>query len=647
MIKDNYEYNEEINQYSDVLNDLRNKLPQFFYADTYDDNGNLVSRGDFDIEKFKNAIGVQDNESIGSYKLDFIGKNYAKKQAGERPTTVIVPNKKHNQKTESSNFILTGDNLEGLRHMQNNYVDAIGFIYIDPPYNTGSDGFVYPDSFEYSDENLKDMFGLTDEELVKFKSIQGKSNHSAWLAFMYPRLILGRKLLKETGMLAVSIDENEFATLKIVLDEIFGESSFIGDIIRKTKSSTNDSKNGFNQQHEHTLLYAKNINKVSLKGEEKNFNQYKNTDNDEKGPWKSVDPSARSGSQKSLFPITNPYTKRKDYPPQGRYWAFSQSTFKEWVKDGKIKFKKDYKENERGFIVKKYLKEIQKQNNPVNSLFATENKYMNQSATKYLKKIFDGKTLFTSPKPVEFVKDLVKYLSKEEDIILDFFAGSGTTGEAVLNLNQDEKSKRNFILMQLPEKTYIINDNGEKVAKKGSEAIFEAGFETIDQLTKKRIDLINDKFKDSKEEIYKHFYIVKPLKESIENIMDFENISLSFFDDMIEDFGAESLGVEGDASGKDTILRTWLAMDGYDFNVEAEKLDFSGYQADYINNRLYLIEEGWSSSKTKELINRIGTNKLAVQTIVVYSYSFGMFDIKELEIGLSQIDKKINLIKRL
>ena len=142
-----------------------------------------------------------------------------------------------------------------------------------------------------------EIFNLSNEELIRFKSIQGKSNHSAWLAFMYPRLLLARKLLTETGKISVSIDENEFATLKVLLDEIFGESSFVGDIIRKTKSTTNDSLTGFNQQHEHTLLYAKNINQVKIKGDAKEFGIYKNIDNDPNGPWAPDNPSARSGSK--------------------------------------------------------------------------------------------------------------------------------------------------------------------------------------------------------------------------------------------------------------------------------------------------------------------------------------------------------------
>ncbi len=397
MIKDNQNFNNKVEENNVFIEELRDKLPNYFTSNVYDEDGNLVKLGDFDLEKFNRNLKISNSVS-SSYSLNFIGKNYAKKQAGEKSTSIIVPNKRINFGNENENLIFSGDNLEVLRHLQNSYKSRIEYIYIDPPYNTGSDGFTYPDKFEYNDEKLKDIFNLSEEELKRFKSIQGKSNHSAWLAFMYPRLLLARKLLTETGKISVSIDENEFATLKLLLDEIFGESSFVGDIIRKTKSTTNDASTGFNQQHEHTLLYAKNINKVKMKGTIKDFSGYKNIDNDLNGPWAPDNPSARSGSKNSLFEIKNPFTGKVDTPPKGRYWAFSKQTFEKWIESGKVKFKKETKDGERGFVIKKYLKEIKNQYNPVNSLFGVDNKYMNQVATKYLVNLFDGESLFFKSK---------------------------------------------------------------------------------------------------------------------------------------------------------------------------------------------------------------------------------------------------------
>lgn len=492
-----------------------------------------------------------------------------------------------------------------------------------------------------------EIFNLSNEELNRFKSIQGKSNHSAWLAFMYPRLLLARKLLTETGKISVSIDENEFATLKILLDEIFGESAFVGDLIRKTKSSTNDSGTGFNQQHEHTLIYAKNINKVTIKGEKKDFSKYKNPDNDPKGDWSSVDPSARSGSKNALFEIRNPYTNTVDKPPKGRYWAFSKSTFNEWVDSGKIIFKKEIKNNERGFIVKKYLTELKKIYNPVNSFFGDNNKYMNQVATKYLVDLFDGESLFTSPKPVEFVEQLVRYFSEENSIILDFFGGSGTTAEAVMESNIKEGTNRKYIIVQIPEKTYTVTEDGIETPNSSNGRLFELGYKSIDQLTLSRINKIYDKNNDKNLNLYKHYFVVDPPVSVLDKIDDFENIELDMFDNMVDIFSSENLGLEGGATGEEVIMENWLVQDNYDFNTNVPKLSILDYEANYIeNSRLYLIKEGWSSKNTKELVNLIGNNKLILQNIILYGYSFGLEDTRELEIALNQLDNKVNLIKR-
>lgn len=177
------------------LDELKEKLPEFF-----------TKEGSFDLDKFKNQLKDKNVKELSEgYQLDFIGKDYARRQAGEMPSTVIVPDENQNQGEgeNSQNLFFTGDNLEVLRHLQNNYQNKIDVIYIDPPYNTGSDGFVYPDSFEYSDDKLKDMFGLDDDQVERLKSIQGKSSHSAWLTFMYPRLVLAKKLLSNKGVIFI------------------------------------------------------------------------------------------------------------------------------------------------------------------------------------------------------------------------------------------------------------------------------------------------------------------------------------------------------------------------------------------------------------------------------------------------------------
>lgn len=648
MQTDNEKYNETVQPNTAFLNELKAKLPEFF-----------TKEGSFDLDKFRNQLKDKNvNELSEGYQLDFIGKDYARRQAGEMPSTVIVPDEKQNQGEgkNSKNLFFTGDNLEVLRHLQNNYQNKIDVIYIDPPYNTGSDGFVYPDSFEYSDDKLKDMFGLDDDQVERLKSIQGKSSHSAWLTFMYPRLFLAKRLLSKKGIFLVSIDENEDTNLKELLDEIFGEANFIGQIIRKTRSTANDSSSGFNQQHESLYVYAQNIQSAELKGEKKSLEGYKNPDNDPRGPWSTADPSAKSGSESTFFEIKNPYTGLIDLPPKGRYWAFSKSTMENWIQNGKFVFKKQYSESQRGFFIKKYASKLKSTHKQVDSLFATDNIFMNQAATKYLRdKIFDGRDFFSSPKPVSFIKKIIQYSSHADSLVLDFFAGSSTTADAVMQLNAEDGGHRKFIMVQLPEKTYHTNSDGSEVPTKGGKAAYEAGFRSIDEISRERIRRAAKKIRQDNELTlpedfdgsFKHYRVVKPVKQTLEEIDDFDPNNTNLFTNMVDGFSSNSLGIDGDATGEETILATWLAKDGYSFDADVEEIKFSNYTAYKVeDNRLYLINEGWRAEQTKELLNKLGTYQLEIQSVVLFGYSFNVAELRELENGLKQLDSKVTLIKR-
>jgi len=421
------------------------------------------------------------------YDFTWNGKANAYFEAAA-PTTKTL----HVQPKESVNFektenlFITGDNLDVLKLLQESYLGKIDMIYIDPPYNTGKD-FVYQDNFKKTKKENDISEGNLDEygnRLVKNDKSNGRY-HSDWLTMMYPRLKLSRNLLSNTGAIFVSIDENEMGNIRMLLDEIFGEDNYVGDIVRKTRSSANDSGTGFNQQHEYVLIYGKNISLTQLKGEKKDTSNYKNPDNDPVGSWISDNPSARSGGPNSAFKIINPKNGHIDVPPVGRYWAFSKTTFDHWVKSGKVFFKDNPKNDQRGFIIKKYLSELKSYFNTVNSLFGIDNIYMNQAATKYVRdEIFDGKNYFTSPKPVDFIKKLIQYSSNDENIILDFFAGSGTTADAVMQLNAKDGGNRKFIVVTLDEET---PENSE--ARK-------AGYATIDQISRERIRRAAEKIGD-------------------------------------------------------------------------------------------------------------------------------------------------------
>lgn len=384
----------------------------------------------------------------------------------------------------TENLYIEGDNLEVLKLLQETYLGKVKMIYIDPPYNTGKD-FVYNDDFKQSAWEYIENSGQFDEEgnrLVTNTESNGRF-HTDWLNMIYPRLKLAKDLLSEDGVLCISMDENEEVNLIKLCNEIFGIKNFIGDVIRKTKTMTADNGNGFNMQHEILLIYAKNRLKFNLKGEEKSFSNYSNPDNDPNGEWCSGDPSAKSGGNTTYFGIENPYTKKVDFPPSGRYWAFSKSTFDKYVSCGKIKFKQSYSENERGFIFKRYKNSMSILIEPVNSLFAIENDFMNQSATTELKSLFD-ESIFSYPKPVLFINKIIKYADTNDSIILDFFSGSATTAHAVMQLNAEDGGKRKFIMVQLPE-----------VCAENSEA-YKAGYKNICEIGKERIRRAGKKIKE-------------------------------------------------------------------------------------------------------------------------------------------------------
>lgn len=374
-----------------------------------------ISEERLNLDALSQALGFSPS-SMQGYGLSFIGKPLAN-ALYSTPTTKEL---KELDPKHSQNIIIKGDNLHALKLLKSAYDGKIKMIYIDPPYNTKNEKFIYDDNFvkEYQKLLIElDLLKLDSNGKVLEKSEvlhfltnpSGDKAHSAWLAFMLPRLKLARDLLKDDGVIFISIDDNEQANLKILCDEIFGEENFVGDFIRKTKSTTNDAKTGLNYQHEFLLCYAKDRASVNLLGGEKDLSKYQNPDNDPNGAWVSSDPTAKSGDMKTgYFAVKNPYTGKVDYPTNGRFWRFSQNTMQKHIDEGHICFKKEHKDNERGFIYKRYLKDLKTTLRTFDSLKFTDNKFMNQAATKELLALGLGE-YFTYPKSVNFIKEITKH----------------------------------------------------------------------------------------------------------------------------------------------------------------------------------------------------------------------------------------------
>ncbi len=390
-----------------------------------------------DAGRLKALLGDFSEIKEEGYGLDFVGKKIALNQAFKKNNKILKPL----NKSTSKHILIKGDNLDALKILRQSYSEKIKMIYIDPPYNTKNENFIYSDDFSQSNEEILKTLDYSKEKLDYIKNLFGSKCHSGWLSFMYPRLLLAKDLLKQDGVIFISIDDNECVQLKLLCDEIFGEGNFVADFIRKTKSTTNDAKTGVNYQHEFLLCYAKNKEFVNLLGGEKNLENYKNPDNDPNGAWINDNPSAKSGNIKTgYFGVTNPYTNKVDYPPVGMFWRFSQNTLQKHIDEGRICFKKKHKENERGFIYKRYLKDLKTTKKTFDSLIFSDNCYMNQVATKELLSL-ELAEYFSYPKGVDFMAKIVEHATEKGDIILDFFAGSGTTAHAVLESNRSDYQK--------------------------------------------------------------------------------------------------------------------------------------------------------------------------------------------------------------
>ncbi|MFP5991811.1 site-specific DNA-methyltransferase [Helicobacter pylori] len=451
-----------------------------------------------DVGKLKALLGDFSEIKEEGYGLDFVGKKIALNQAFKKNHKILKPL----NKSTSKHILIKGDNLDALKILKQSYSEKIKMIYIDPPYNTKNDNFIYDDDFSQSNEEVLKTLDYSKEKLDYIKNLFGSKCHSGWLSFMYPRLLLAKDLLKQDGVIFISIDDNECANLKILCDEIFGEGNFVADFIRKTKSTTNDAKTSVNYQHEFLLCYAKNKEFVNLLGGEKNLENYKNPDNDPNGAWISADPSAKSGNMKTgYFGVTNPYTNKVDYPPVGMFWRFSQNTIQKHIDEGRICFKKKHKDNERGFIYKRYLKDLKTTKKTFDSLVFTDNLYMNQAATKELLSL-ELAEYFSYPKGVDFMAKIVEHATEKGDIILDFFAGSGTTAHAVLESNKSDYQKLseggglfNGLNAAFKERRFILVQLDEKINPKKNKSTYDFCLNTLKSPSPSIFDITEERIK--------------------------------------------------------------------------------------------------------------------------------------------------------
>ncbi len=447
------------------------------------------SEGKIDFEVLRQLLGDTVEEQEEKYGLNWHGKRKARQLALTPSTGTLRPCQKESVEWHTTqNLMIEGDNLEVLKLLQKSYSGKVKLIYIDPPYNTGKD-FVYPDNFQ---DNIKNYLELTGQveggRKISSNTEASGRFHTDWLNMMYPRLKLARNLLSEDGVIFISCDDIEFANIRKICDNIFGEENFAGNVLWKKKTNGNNM-GVIPPVHDYIVCYAKSLSDEVIYGfpltEEQIKRDYSNPDNDPRGDWTTMDLSANHVGPH--FGITNPATGEIYYPSDGRYWVFGEKEVLKRIAEGRIIFGKSGVARP---IQKKFLAERNSHRIKAESWWDSHG--FNADGTEEIGNLLTTK-VFNHTKPSKLLQNIVNIASVEEELILDFFAGSGTTGHAVMAQNAIDDSNRHYILVQLPEPLDPENKD-QKIAAEYCDLLGKQ--RTIAELTKERLRRAARKIKD-------------------------------------------------------------------------------------------------------------------------------------------------------
>lgn len=448
------------------LAQLRQLLPEVF------------TEGKVDFDKLRAALGDHVDDRPERYNFTWAGKRDAIRLLQTPTSATLVPARDESiEFDDTSHIFIEGENLEVLKLLYKAYFGQVKLIYIDPPYNTGND-FVYPDNYTDPLEPYLQITGQKDTEgnLLTSNADSSGRFHSSWLTMMYSRLFIARQLLKDDGAIFISIDDNEFHNLRLILNEIFGEENFVGTIVWQKRTSP-DARATLGAAHDYVLVYAKALENFKevfrlLPLSEKRSRAYTNTDNDPRGPWASVDMTGQTGhaTPSQFYEIATP-SGVKYRPPEGRCWALAEDTFKKMVAEGRIWFGKNGDARPR---IKRYLSEADGM--AVWSWWSNGEVGHNQEATKELNDLLQQSDVFNNPKPTRLIDRILRISTspKENEIVLDFFAGSCTVAHSLIELNREEQGNRRFIMVQLPEPIDKANGGFSNIADVGKKRIHRA-----------------------------------------------------------------------------------------------------------------------------------------------------------------------------
>ena len=625
--------NEAVNISDNTINKLRADFPSCF-----------TNEGKFDWLKFKELLSDNIDITNEGYELNFLGKSYAKYLTSLDEDTLLIPDEEHNKQDinrNSQNVYITGDNFDSMKHLLNSYRGLIKCIYLDPPYNTGSDGFTYHDKFSFTVPTLMEKLNLGEKEAERVLDLKtrGSASHSAWCMFMLPRLLMARDLLTNDGIVVISIDESEHANLRLLCDDVFDERNYAGEIIWKN-SSKND-QDYISMQHEYILFYVKNkdINKGQWKEKKEGLDEIfkafegfrKQTDDpdeihklalewykqfseanpiygskhyswydDIKGVYFPDNISGPKFGQ-YVYDVVHPVTGKVVKAPASG-WRYPESSMLELISNGGVHFGKD-----ESVIPNKKTYLVDTQYQSLTSIKFKDGRV----ASKMIEKLLGDAKYFSNPKDVDLMASIFTALEiGNNDIVLDVFSGSGTTAHTVMKMNAEKGTNIRYIHLQLDE------------AVKEKDAPYKAGYRTIDEIGRARIEasakLVQEETGADIDYGYTHYYIKQLEDDSIEKMEEFDP-EVYIVNNSIND-----------EIGENIILSTWLCKDGYGFNPDVKEIDLDGYKAYYCGKHLYLIGRQFTKDNVNALI-KMYVNDITFnpEHIVLFGYSFEAWTISE------------------
>lgn len=651
MIRNTSEHNETVKPNDFEMERLRAALPEYFDGD-----------GNFMIDRLQQALQDGDVDfTREGYELKFLGKSYAKYLTSMKTETVVVPDLEHNSKPEnkdSENLYIVGDNLDALKHLLGSYAGKVKCIYIDPPYNTGSDGFIYNDDFGFTPPQLVEKVGLTEDEAERVLDLQGKSSHSAWLTFMYPRLQLAKELLADDGVIFISVDDNEQSNLKLLCDEVFGEQGFVSQLIRLTNPKGRSQDMYVANNHEYLLAYSRTVlpkGSVSIPKTAKEISKdYPLRDED--------------GRAYRELELRNTHREFGRHNRPNLYYPFFVTASGEVLLEkspeatievlplwgdgfeGCWTWSKELARRDLNLLVAKEVngqwkvyrkayghdgdEAVRKQ---VKSLW-TESEMRTEEGQQDFDDLFDSRDkLFQAPKPPALIERVLRMATGKSSLVLDFFSGSATTADAVIQLNAEDGGHRKFIIVQLPEK--IEHDK----------PAFRAGYHTIDEIGRERIKRATAKIKEETgadiDYGFKLYRLNEPSGQILDDLLTFDpkQDGTLLAGDYVSKFDLNG------TPGHDTVLATWLVEDGHGLVTGAQQVTLAGYELDVCGDSAYIISPGLTSDDVVELVCLLENGDLAVSRVVVFGYSVTFGVMHELKKNLSVLKsgRTVSVIERL